>query len=453
MAVSPFYKILIYKNGRDISSLISRISYEDAVDVDNLLTMVVSKPTTEFIDDPDIKEGAIIVLQFGYIGGKISRKYYLRILDIMASYEQIIHVTMRATDIGAVMKKGQTKKVWNNVRSSDIANAIAAKNGLKAVIEKTSTVHPSLPQGGKSDYDFLKYLATLETNGSFRFYLKNEELHFTKRNLKKKSARVFKYKYGDGTVRSFKPYSQESNKDAAARDATATVIDPFTNTPKVIKVDAQTAKDDSKLGDWEYHYNFNSEEVGIKTVEVNQAKSNAPNSSRDYSFNLITKNSAYFEQQSKVQDTQSAGQHLAVQGTAQEGFDKASSVKKDKSLKDYMASLVVEGDVDYDADSIITMAGVAKKDTGNWYVQRVKFIITDSGSFEVIFTLQKNAGRKKIDPNALQQTDVNKTVGDESNSKTKKTLRPHYYDQNGNEIFKDPDRSFALITNDRSFFE
>lgn len=414
MAKTPFYKVIIKKSGRDISDLISKFSHEDAVDEDNLLILQLDDSKTDIIDDPDLKEGEILSFQYGFTQGKSSPTYVARIIDIIPNYVDVIKITIRATDLGISLKKNSSKKVWQNMKASDMVKQIALANGLIPVVEETETVHVSMPQAGKSDYSFIKYLAKIEKDGSWRFYLRNDELHFTRLKLETESAKTLRWNNGDGTVKNFKPYSQESLKKAASRETVVTTVDPFTNKPVQNVVNNTTAKDDVKLGEYVYDFNGTQEAFRIdKSTRPSQIKK-------------------------AQEDTNKTGQHVYTPaGVLAEAENIGNKIKKKSSLGDYMASLTIIGDPDYVADQIITMAGVAKKDTGNWYVSRANHTIDPSGSYSTRLTLNKNAGKKKIgDGSKADAANVNKTTGPDSkeNAPVKKEVELIYFDENANRV-------------------
>jgi phage protein D len=421
MARTPFFKVLIQKTGRDISSLISRFSYELAVDQDNLLSLDIRDSKTDIIDDPDLKEGEVLSLSFGYLGGKTSQTYLARISDVIANYQDIISITIRATDLGITMKKGASKKIWKNVRASDIAKSIALANGLAAVVESTPQVYPNIPQGAKSDYEFLKYLESIEKDGSWRFYLRSNELHYTRLKLESESRTTYGYNDANGFVKLFRPYSQELLKDTASRDTVVTTVDPFTNQAVQNVVNNSTAKDDVKLG--KFVYNMNAVNIGYgKNTLTGKSSSNL-----DVRPSQVKK--------SQEDPNKSGSIIFSPARNIDEGINAANKRKKSKSLSDYMANLTIEGDPDAVEDCVITMSGVAKKDTGNWYVSRVAHVISSDNSYETRFALNKNAGKKVTSDETTEQKKVNDTVGKPKteDAPVKKEVKI-YFNQDGIEI-------------------
>lgn len=424
MAKTPFYTIIVRNNGRDISDLISKISHEDSVDEDNLLTLNMVQVSPSIIDEDDFKEGTIIVFQYGYRSGKISQKYTARIAEVIQVYgDDGVNITIRCHDLGIAMKKDKSKKVWQNIRSSDIVKQIALTHGLTAVVNQTETIHQFMPQQNMTDYEFIKYLAGIEKDGSWRFFIKNDEIHFSRLKLEKPSIKTLVWNIGDGSIKSFRPYSEESLKDNASRNTVVTTVDPFTNETLQTVIDNSTSKDDVKLGEYALHFNSESENVG-----------------RSGSRNSQTRPS----QQQKAQTTQEnarAGKHVYdPSGDLSEAKNKGNKIKKDSAMHDYKANLTIEGDPDYLSDQIISMAGdVAKKDTGNWYISKATHSITPEASYEVRMQLLKNAGKKPIQQQGVDKaTDVNNTAGqDQRADSTVKKEVDLFFNENSRLIKKE----------------
>lgn len=437
MALTPFYKVSIKKTGRDLSPEISRFTYELAVDADNLLVIEIRTNTTDIIDDPDMKEGEILTFNFGYLEGKQSAMYLGRISDIICNYGAPITITIRCSDLGQLMKKNSSKKVWTNVRSSDIVRKIALANGLTAVVEDTKIVHRSMPQAMRSDYDFIKFLSGLEKDGSWRFFLRSDELHFTRLKLESPSVKTITFADPNGKVKTFRPYSQETLKSAAARDTIISTMDPFTGEVKQSVVNNSTAKDDVKLG--EYTYDVNSTQINFKpkiTIGGTSSTGIQIGGKKTEPFNGLRPSQV----QKAQNDPSKTGQHVySPTRSLEEALNIANKVKKKKALSDYMANLSLEGDPDFVEDIVITMSGVSKKDTGNWYVSRVTHSIDPGNSYETRVTLNKNAGKKVVSDTTKQSpAATNNTIGPDNKEGTveKAEVKIFYYNKDGNEIPK-----------------
>lgn len=415
MAKTPFYKVSIRNTNdpnddRDISPYISEFTYEDGTDVDNMLTIEIRTSAKQFLDDPVFAEGSYLTFSWGYLQGKQSSIFILRIANIQAYYETIIRMQIQATDLGILMKKNQSKKDWKNTKASEIARQIASFYGLKPVVDDSETVHAFMPQGGKTDYNFMKYLSKIQKTGSWRFFIKNDTLYFTRLKLEQESFKTFKYMDPNGTVISFSPYSRETSKSNAARNTVITSVDPFTNKPVQKVINDSTSKDDVKLGDYPAHiYNADGQEIAGPSKNNQQKRPS--------------------QIQNAQKDPDRAGVHIWSPGDSEESENVGNSEKKGTSLEEYMANLETEGDPDMLSDIVITMGGeISKRDIGNWFITRAKHMITPEAGYICEFTMHKNATQKAgTNDNNAKQPDTNKTVGKIA-PETKKVIGVYTYD-------------------------
>jgi phage protein D len=402
---TPFYQVIVVRNKRNITDLITKFAFEDCVDKDDLLVLSIFDTRKTILDDADLVEGTELSFQFGYVGGELSPKYTMRITDVEPNYGKQIDLTIKCTGTGIIMKKTESSRVWEKMTASQIAREIATKYGLTPVIDETNVAYDSLPQGNKTDFDFLKYLTTLEENGNFRFYIKNKELHFTKINLKKSSYKTFTYNRGEGNVVYFKPKSNESKKKGASRNLDVLTIDPNGGDFMKAKVDNKTSKDDTLLGNVPNYYNSNAEEINKKPSVVQKSNS----------------------------DTTTSGKKVVVPGGDQREIENiGNKTKKDAALNDLEGELLIEGDPNLLADEIITIANVATRHGGNWYVNRVIHQISPRNSYHSRVDLKKNGAATSPATNEKAK-DVNNSTGPDQGS-DKKPVKVYKYDANGREV-------------------
>ncbi len=406
MSKTPFYKVSIGQ--RDITELVSMLTYEDAVDVDNYLTLQIQKDALKLLDQADVKEGKLLTFLFGYLQGLQSPKYVSRISNITSNYQETTSITLNCTDLGLLLKKNESKRDWKSLTASQIVEAIADIYGLTAVVDRTDKVYSFMPQGGRSDYNFLKYLASIQPNGSYRFFMKHNSIYFTKLNLDQDSIKTFVYNSGDGEVIAFRPFSRETTKSNAARDTVITSVDPFTNQPRQQVINDSTIKDDTKLSDYPaYIYDSNSTELSGPAISGKRPS----------------------KVQTARQDTNRAGLHVVTPNYETDEVDgEASLIKKDSAKDQYMGDLKTLGLPNILSDMIITMDGVSKRDSGNWYINRAKHMLTPQGGYVMDLTMKKNATQKPVS-GVAKFDNVNNTVGNKSNQDKNKSVGVYTYDK------------------------
>lgn len=414
MAKTPTYSVFVQETGADISKHISRLSYSEAVDIDNLLTIEIQNNQPQFFERLGITEGVTLSFQYGYIRGDISNTHLARVVDVSSNYTGIISTIIMATDLGVSLKKNTSKKIWENVKSTDIVKEIAQIYGLVAITDDTTTNHKLITQSGRTDYELLKHLADIESNGSYRFFLRDDEIHFTKRDLKEESIKTFIYGDGNGKIKSFKPSSRETSKLSSGRNTVVNSVDPFTNEVVQESIDSDSSEEETKLGDYDFSFNEQS----------------------DYKGRVAPKPS---EVQKQKDDPNRSGKSLDIPvASKEEAKNIANKEKKDSAMNDITATLSVIGSPNYYSDKIITMGGVQKRDEGNWYTKRTTHTIQKGDSYDTRMSLQKNAiavpiaqdNNKSIDSKNI---DTNTTPGPPSINKKKEVSELYTYDGQSNQ--------------------
>lgn len=384
---SPFYKVYIEKNNREISEAVERFHYEDCTEEDSYLELVLSKEESmKYADDPDIAEGVWLNFQFGYIQGELSKLHRCKISDIKTRYADRVTLTIKCLDIGTSMRKDSNQVVWKNKTSVQIAKEIADKWGLRLESDSTTRVWDSVPQGNKSDMAFLQYLASREDTGNFVTYIRNDVLYFVNRKLKSDSTKTYTYNDGNGTVVSFEPEWRESTQDSSAIESKHTSVDQKSGKVVNTKVNNSTETSTGTLGENKLVFSGNFK---YKRKDENKLKkSSAPAVSKP--IVLPTKDS-------------------------KEAENLANSKKKKATLKSLEATLVTEGEPNAVPNSVITVAGVAKNHSGNWFVTKVTHDISGSG-YVTTHKLNKNGtnkgnATKSSGSDISKVKDANKTVG------------------------------------------
>jgi phage protein D len=390
MAKAPFYKIYTAEKETDITEFISNFRFEDVVDEDNLLELRCNRANIEFIDNSELEVGKEIIFFYGFIGGKQSAKRIAKIKDFDTTYTDSIQHVIKCTDQGFVLKKRTSIIIYEEKTSSEIVAEIAQKFNFETEIIDTTTKY-TIPQGGKTYYNFIKYLATKE---GLKFYVRDNKIYFINRDLAKESKRVFTYGDPNGTVNRFRP--QVKQKDGSSNTVGAFGMDTDTNSLlKFFSNDDNTSE--SGLGKKFVNYDANGNQLQVSDSD--------------------------------------GGRHIVTPDNKQsEVKKKTESIKNDAMLDTMEAELVIELDPDIETEEIITIGGVAKKHEGNWYIKKVTNVITGSGGITTL-DLKKNATNKTVSSQSGDVKKVNNTVGQKNPDQTTK-VGLVYYDENGKEIKK-----------------
>lgn len=368
---SPYYKV--YIGDRDITRYVESITYEDATEEDNIITLKIDQDyALQLADDPDFVTGKIVAFQFGFMGGAVSQLHKSKVTDIKHTYRERVMMTMKCLDLGTTVKKTTSQKIWENKTSSQIAEAIASKYGFDKEIKTTSKVWENLPQGNKSDLEFLKYIAAREGQGNLVVFIRNNTLYFVERGLKEDSKVTFTYGYGDGEMVSFEPAQKESSKKAVSNQTAITKVDEKTGKVTTTVVDNTTEED---TGSTEL-YKFDADN-GDNLGEISED------------------NTTVGKQNSEPVENEEEAKSLA------------NSTKKNAALEGMTAKLKLDGQPLLVPNSVITIKNVAKRHLGNWLITKVTHSI-QNGAYITTCDLKRNASKSKT---KNKSKDANTTEG------------------------------------------
>lgn len=396
MAKSPFYRVQIESNGRDISDLISSFSFEDCLNEDDFLNLTFGNVTNSMIDDEDFNRDVTLVFTYGYLGGKVSPKRIAKIVDQDVNYAKTRSMTIKCLDKGFALKKQTSNKVYKNMTVSEMVAEIARAFLFETNIEETDTVYEALPQGNKTYFDFIQFLATLVPGGQYRFYIKDNVLNFNSRDLSKDPVKLFVYDGGNNNVKSFNPkYDQDAS--GASDKVTAKGIDPETGQEISAESTDDTASE-TGLGKTRVSYDVNGNRGDVDT------------------------NREEIEQ--KV-----SGKHETVPvENAEDLKNQTDKIKKDASLGELTMTLKIEGDPTVFSDDIVSVGGVAQKHKGNWFCEKITHSIAKGSGYETTVEGAKNATDKATGEgtNDVATGDQNRDVGPDEANKTNEVKDVHY---------------------------
>jgi phage protein D len=391
MSLGPFYKVVVEDSGLDISSVITTFGYSRDVDKDNILDLGFEFEDVSKVDADYITEGTILIFKYGILGQGISKKRRVKIKTVIPSFSNRITVKVTCHDAGTNIKRTSSKKIYKNKTSSEIAEIIADEAKLEKNIDKTTKVWKDMPQGNRSEFELLGYLADREKGGKFIFYVDDDTLNFVERDLSKNSISTYYYKDGNSGILSFKPAFKEAEAGAAAAGVTVSDEEVSVNNANSVE---------SSLGDTRLSVDADGVKLGV---------------TGSGSTNIVKKGK---ELVTPVEDKE-------------EAENLAQKTKNEATLKSITGTLTMEMDALLELDEIITIKGVGAKFSGNYYVASIKDKV--GGTAISTVGLNKNSTKKSLrkDSDENEEDSVNKVVGPDE---TKKELTLVNFDANGNEI-------------------
>lgn len=320
----------------ELAQRLLQLEFEEDDEKVPKVTLRFNNEDLEITDSLELAMGQRLQVQWGFIGGRMSERLSF---TIKARRGFRVRELIGYND-GNRMVGESTSFVWKNVKYSDIASRIAEKRGLKSVARDSEIVHEQVAQSNQSDLNFLKELA--EKIG-YACYVEGDELHFHPRDYGAKPSMAFAYYNGEyGNLISFEP--EEKTLDEPDEVAVAGV-DPMEKEPSYGKAnDANTERD--SLAEGSFLVNAAS---GVMTA-VSGAVENVGR--------LL-----HLPGQTGKTEAAAAQTDAEAQQEAEAAFRKA----EDNTVE---ATITTVGTPSLRAKRIITLYGLGKTYSGNWYVKQ-----------------------------------------------------------------------------------
>ena len=267
---------------RDITQEITSFVFTDNEEELDVLELSITDRNLQFVDDPLFQEGNEIVARFGYVGNLSPRKKAV-IKDIDYDFPEsgdpAIHI--KAYDKGFKLAGKENQKVWQKpapgILYSEIAEEIAAANGLTPVVTPTKGAHLRVTQSNISDAQFLKELAEKARDrdgqgvAGYVFYIQDDELHFHPRELDQAPLLTIEY-FTDtkGVLRSFRPSTQSQGAKGAGVETKTVGVDPRKKDVVTRKANNATTPERTSLGKQTYLVDGITGEGRFKEQETGQ---------------------------------------------------------------------------------------------------------------------------------------------------------------------------------------
>lgn len=388
MKKTPIIRVYIGKDQREISDHIVSMKLEDTMEKDSMFELkAVQDDALILLDDKAVQARAEIGVVFGFMEGPVSPMHKAHITDIDVDYSSSITLTLRCLDKGIYMKKVPEQTIWKSKTTRQIARELANKYGQELVMDFEGRTWKSLPQGNMSDMELLQYMAKREKDGECVAYLRNNELHFERRNVDTPSALTYTYRRDDRSVK-FAVNWRHSTKKGSATKVDLTSSDAEGTEVEATSITPENEPAPIKTGKYQVQIDANGDVLNKGVEAVRE---------------ILTQ---------KTKDPE-------------EAKNLAASTKKKEGLKVMEGTLTIDGDPARKPNEIYTMAGdLAKAHLGNWLAKEVTHDIRN-GSYTTTIKMGKNGS--KVGATASKKK--NETVGPD---KTEPKRRVVIIDADGN---------------------
>lgn len=385
---------------KDITQEITSFSYTDHEKELDVLELSITNRNLQFIDDELFQEGNEIKARFGY-ADQLSPIKKCLIKEIEYDFPESGESTLRlkAFDKGSKLAGKQNQKVWQKpapgILYSEIAEAIAKKSDLKAIVTPTVGRHLRVVQSNISDAKFLQDLAkkSRHKNGDgtsgYVFYVEDDELHFHPRALSEAPALKMTY-FTDkkGILRSFTPRTQAQAAKGVGTETKSIGVDPRKKDTVTHKANDATTSERDSLGEQTYLIDGNTGEIAFKEQETGKIQPN-------------------FETSSSPNETPSQPV----------GKSAAESAFKEAEMNQVEATAVLIGQPQLKAKQNVAIYGVGKKFSGVYYCESIRHSIDGSG-YSCELKLRKNALGKGAGKKSTQSS------GNQNKQEAKPTTTP-----------------------------
>ncbi len=199
-------------------------SYEDHEAAANKVELELDNFVLSLFDDLLWRKGNYLVVAWGYAGNLAPQR-----TAVIQKITGSLMMKVEALSTSILMNKFPKSNLFENMKRSDVAKAIATKNGYPAslqVIDDSGIVFESIHQAKMTDAQFMMHLAQKE---GWVFYVDFDGFHFHQRRMGSKPTRSFTY-YTDPGAGDIITWSVENDVTATPGAVTAKGRDPLAKT-------------------------------------------------------------------------------------------------------------------------------------------------------------------------------------------------------------------------------
>ena len=334
---AAIYYVKVIPQGRrgvrlDLSNRVKKLTFEDDERKADVLKLTVDNWDLANFDNPVWAKGNFLEVSFGY-PGNMSPARQLLIKKVTGATK----LTVEAYDKAFLLDREARCRTFFDSKRSDVVKLIALKNGFGPdvqTIEDTEVVLPTITQAAETDAHLLRRLANKE---GFEFFVDHDGFHWHSRNVEQRPLKKLTwYESGQGEIKSF-----NIENDITIRTGKSTT----------------RGRDPIKKKDFEIIINHAQDLVQVlaPTAEVvSEAVVGLGNAAR-----------------------------LTVETLAELSPISAKRRAKGKARKSRQLTIKMKlniiGDPQLLAKSVVQIAGIGKRLSGNYYVKKVKHAISGDG--------------------------------------------------------------------------
>lgn len=200
---------------------VNSFDIDELCDGSDTLTISITDPNFEFIEDNIFIDEASVILEHGFEGDVERQKFsgYISAIDIDFPEDGSPVLSITCLDNSHLMNRKKKERSWDKVTRADVVKKIAQEYGFSVKIEPNYefAVIDTISQSKQSDIEFLESLAGDERE-PFLCKLIGTTLHYEKKGLLQDPITTVGYKTYPFDVMSFSP---QINKETKQEDVTS----------------------------------------------------------------------------------------------------------------------------------------------------------------------------------------------------------------------------------------
>lgn len=355
-----------------LSGRVMEFSYEDLQEGDDMLRATFSDPIMELVDSEQFVENTEWTVQWGFPNNlQPARKVIVK----RPSYRWG-EVSVEALDKGVNLKVSENWEVYKNKTPKQIVEQIAEKNSLESDVdpELDNYTIETLPYGGRTDYEILKYLRSRSPDHYFK--ITENKIEFKKRSLDNPPVASFEYRPGrNSRILSFEFKVQDQDTAKSGKQTTGVSIDPETFRKLVLKSDEGTTTT-TNLGDKRVNDTLKVDYAGsISSSNTNGGTAAKPNQGF------------------------SSGKILALPPKKPQELEAIAKSKRNKSiLKSIELQLEVLASPDdpfLKSGDVIQILGIGRRYSGNYYIIDITHDLSSGYIYRITANSNALAGSKR----------------------------------------------------------
>jgi hypothetical protein len=475
--------VKVWLGSWDLSTYVESLRYDRSNEKDDYVNIrIKDNPLFDLANDSRIVNGALLNFQYGFLQGIPSPIHVTKITDIKVSYRGAISIELKCLDKGNTIKQDNSNVSRSGLASS-IAQEIADKYGMTLETQPNHTYksYKSLPQAFKSDFELLEYMAQKE--GGFEVFVNSNTLVFRAADLGKKAKRLFTFgkdlislsielrgahrKKALSSIASFTIDRDKKSLKAAFQSSTYTYeksmsfkeaqgisntmtldgyrrqFDDIRSSPKKLndRITKERLAADERFKGRLY---VASQQVAANILNENLGKDNdrAWKETKEYlKQNFGTDDLSSFTTESDrkgniikiIPIERSYSQNPNPFGSfgASGGEDMESENKKARK-KILTATLEIELDTSFNVGDIVTLSGVAKAHSGNWYVSDIDDSIGQGAATTRLSLTRDSSNGKMTVESGKTNGSINNSKGKEEGGEKNKSELRFKFDSKGN---------------------